>query len=87
MKPILDITAQLDAVFGGNDTALLQRGATMQSYLDCFKQAQNKLNSGQEAAMNTAQTSTPAAGMNQMIGAGGTFQKDMAACAAKFPIK
>jgi hypothetical protein len=58
----------------------------MQNYVDCFKQAQGKLNDGQAAAMTTAQTS-PTAGMTDMLSAGRTFQQDVKACGAKFPIK
>jgi hypothetical protein len=85
MKPILDITDQLTTVHGGRD--LLAAGQNMQNYLDCFKQAQGKLNDGQQAAMTTAQSSSPTAGMTDMLSTGKTFQQDMKACAAKFPIK
>lgn len=85
MKPITDITDQLAIVHGGN-ADLVRRAGTMQGYMDCFKQAQTKLNTGNEQAMSTARQNVQG-GMTQMLGAGQTFQQDMASCAKQFPIK
>ena len=86
MKKPQDITDQLAAVFGGN-AALMQQAATMQGYIDCTKDAQDKLNAGRAEAMSTAETKSPVAGMTQMVDAGKSFQQGMAACAKKFPLK
>jgi hypothetical protein len=82
---MIDITTQLITVHGGN-ADLLARGAVMQQYTACVKGAQSTLNTGNEAAMATA-AKNPTQGMTQMLGAGRTFQQDMAACAKQFPIK
>ena len=81
------ITEELATVHGGdNDAQLIRRGRTMQQYLDCVKQAQGKLDDGQASAMTKAQTSV-AGGMTDMLAAGKTFQGDIGACGAKFPIR
>ena len=83
------ITDKLATVTGGakTDAELLAGGQTMKQYLDCFKGAQDKLNAGQAAAMTKAQGGSVSGGMTDLLAAGSTVQKDLAACAAKFPIK
>jgi hypothetical protein len=83
------ITDKLATVTGGAKTEaeLMAGGATMQSYLDCYKQAQDKSQTGQVAAMTKAQKGAVNEGMTDLLSVGKTLQGDMAACAAKFPIK
>ena len=83
------ITDKLSIVHGGAKTQaeLMASGATMQQYLDCYKQAQDRSQTGQAAAMAKAQKGAVTEGMTDLLSVGKTLQGDMAACAAKFPIK
>jgi membrane protease subunit (stomatin/prohibitin family) len=83
------ITDKLSIVHGGAKTQaeLMAGGQTMQGYLDCYKQAQDKSQTGQAAAMTKAQKGAVTEGMTDLLSVGKTLQGDMGACAAKFPIK
>ena len=81
------ITDKLDSVTGGAAASdLLARGQTMGQYMNCVKQAEGNLATANTAAQTKAQTA-PAAGVTDLLGAGKTFQSDLAACATSFPIK
>ena len=84
------ITDKLATVTGGaakTQAELMAAGQNMQSYLDCYKKAQDTSQTGQAAAMAKAQKGAVNEGMTDLLSVGKTLQGDMAACAAKFPIK